>query len=86
MGLFGGKKDAAPRPDILVITSDKLDRDYEPIGTVSVSSAKLTSDLDVFVNMLAEKAKESGADAVICFRYQYSGAVHVAYGTAVKFK
>jgi uncharacterized protein YbjQ (UPF0145 family) len=36
--------------------------------------------------MLAEKAKESGSDAVICFRYQYSGAVHVAYGTAVKFK
>ncbi|MGG1662881.1 hypothetical protein [Brevibacillus sp. NRS-1366] len=86
MGIFGGKKDSESKVDMLVITSDKLERDYEPIGTVSVSSAKITSDLDVFVNMLALKAKEQGADAVICFRYQYSGAVHVAYGTAVKFK
>lgn len=86
MGLFGGKKDAAPGPDMLVITSDKLDRAYEPIGLVSVTIAKITSDLDVIASALAEKAREQGADAVICFRYQYSGALHFGYGTAVKFK
>ncbi|MEK3744710.1 selenium-binding protein [Brevibacillus sp. FSL K6-0770] len=86
MGIFAAKKDSESKTDMLVITSDKLNRDYEPIGTVSVASAKISSDLDVFINMLAEKAKEQGADAVICFRYHLSGAVHIAYGTAVKFK
>ncbi|MFP3390600.1 selenium-binding protein [Brevibacillus sp. SIMBA_040] len=86
MGIFGGKKDSNSKVDMLVITSDKLNRDYEPMGTVSVASAKISSDMDIFINMLAEKAKEQGADAVICFRYQYSGAVHIAYGTAVKYK
>lgn len=86
MGIFGGKKEANNEPSILVITSDNLNREYEPLGTVTVTSPKVTHDVDFIVKMLGDKAMEKGADAVICFRYNLNGALHTAYGTAVKFK
>ncbi|MCM3594011.1 selenium-binding protein [Brevibacillus borstelensis] len=86
MGIFGGKKETSNESRILVITSDHLNRDYEPLGTVIVTSAKVTNDFNFIVDLIGEKAKEQGADAVICFRYNLNGALYTGYGTAVKFK
>ncbi|GEC92439.1 hypothetical protein [Brevibacillus brevis] len=86
MSFFGGKKESNNEPSILVISSDKINRDYEPLGTVTVTSPKVTHDVDFIVKMLGDKAQEQGADAVICFRYNLNGALHTAYGTAIKFK
>ncbi|MED2008687.1 MULTISPECIES: YbjQ family protein [Brevibacillus] len=86
MGIFGGKKEPNNESRILVITSDKLNRDYEPLGTVIVTSPKVTNDFNFILDLIGEKAKEQGADAVICFRYSLNGALHTGYGTAVKYK
>ncbi|RAT99428.1 hypothetical protein ASG16_001930 [Brevibacillus sp. Leaf182] len=71
---------------MLITTTDSIDRPYDLIGLVTATTFKLKVDPEVTTKALAEKAKEKGADAIICFRYQYEASLQIAYGTAIKFK
>lgn len=86
MGIFGGKKEPEQEVDMLITTTEKLDRDFELIGLVTATTFKLKVDPEVTTKALIEKAREKGADAIICYRYQYEASLQIAYGTAVKFK
>jgi hypothetical protein len=92
VGIFGGKKTSDQEVDILISTTESLDRPFEVIGLVTATIMKAHNpDPEVVAKELAKKAKEKGADAILGFRYDVRvNAINwtdqVAYGTAVKFK